>query len=68
MQIQIRSIASQFQLELRFQLEFGSLTLPGLARRSDKPSAARASSGRRPQGGRWEEAAHRQGRNLEFGI
>eukprot|EP00976_Prorocentrum_cordatum_P089694 1187818-Prorocentrum_minimum.AAC.1 len=30
-----------------------SLTLPGLARRSDKPSAAR-----RTQGGRWEEAAH----------
>eukprot|EP00976_Prorocentrum_cordatum_P070253 1179848-Prorocentrum_minimum.AAC.3 len=35
---------------------FPSLTLPGLARRSDKPSAAR-----RPRGGRWEEAAHRQG-------
>eukprot|EP00976_Prorocentrum_cordatum_P082851 1185001-Prorocentrum_minimum.AAC.1 len=28
---------------------------------SDKPSAARRSSGRRPQGARWEEAAHRQG-------
>eukprot|EP00976_Prorocentrum_cordatum_P111575 1195387-Prorocentrum_minimum.AAC.1 len=38
-----------------------SLTLPGLARRSDKPSAARRASGRRPRGGRWEEAAHRQG-------
>eukprot|EP00976_Prorocentrum_cordatum_P082761 1184957-Prorocentrum_minimum.AAC.6 len=33
---------------------------PGLARRSDEPSAAR-----RPQGGRWEEAAHRQGNAIE---
>eukprot|EP00976_Prorocentrum_cordatum_P072616 1180784-Prorocentrum_minimum.AAC.3 len=39
-----------------------SLTLPGLARRSDKPS-----SGRRPRGGRWEEAAHRQG-NLHLHV
>eukprot|EP00976_Prorocentrum_cordatum_P106227 1194410-Prorocentrum_minimum.AAC.3 len=29
-----------------------SSTMPGLARRSDEPSAARVSSGRRPQGGR----------------
>eukprot|EP00976_Prorocentrum_cordatum_P069866 1179719-Prorocentrum_minimum.AAC.4 len=54
---------------LRYQVGFllltPSLTLPGLARRSDEPSAA-LPSGRRPQGGRWEEAAHRQGNSPLF--
>eukprot|EP00959_Pyramimonas_sp_CCMP1952_P229250 4793362-Pyramimonas_sp.AAC.1 len=53
----------KFCLEITFNIEH-SLTLPGLARRSDKPSAAL--SGRRPRGGRWEEAAHRQGRNYNL--
>eukprot|EP00976_Prorocentrum_cordatum_P009305 185566-Prorocentrum_minimum.AAC.1 len=65
--VHISCVGRAHSIRIRLQIRISSsLTLPGLARRSDKPSAARGASGRRPRGGRWEEAAHRQGRFLRF--